>query len=84
MHRKFDIPAMAVLFLTAAAIEAVRLTSLSAVGDGGLWWHLSSGLWILQNHALPHNGIYSQAGAAPWTPVSWGYDVLLAALYRGM
>ncbi|HVO61537.1 MAG TPA: hypothetical protein VMT53_11415, partial [Terriglobales bacterium] len=46
--------------------------------------HLSSGLWILQNHALPHNGIYSQAGAAPWTPVSWGYDVLLAALYRGM
>jgi hypothetical protein len=82
MQRKIHIPVMLVLFVTAAAIEAVRLTSLSTVSDGDLWWHLSSGLWILQNHALPHNGIYSQVVSSAWTPVSWLYDALLACLYR--
>jgi hypothetical protein len=83
MLRKLQIPVMLLLFVAAAAMETVRLTSLSAISSTDLWWHLSSGLWILQHHALPHTGIYSQASSA-WTPVSWAYEVLLAALYRAL
>lgn len=82
--RRLRNAAMLVLFLAAAMIEAVRLTSLSAITNGDLWWHLSSGLWILQNHGLPHNGIFSQAASSAWTPVNWGYDLLVAVLYRGL
>jgi hypothetical protein len=84
MLRKVHIPVMLGLFLAGALIEAVRLTSLSTITNGDVWWHLSSGLWILQNHGLPHNGIFSQAASSAWTPVSWGYDLLLAALYQGL
>ena len=82
--RQLRSSAILVLFLAAAMIEAVRLTSLSAITNEDLWWHLSSGSWILQNHGLPHNGIFSQAASSAWTPVNWGYDLLVAVLYRGL
>lgn len=67
------------LFSTAAVYEAVHLSSLA---DADIWWHLQTGLWILENHALPHSGVFSQCLAAPWTASSWGYEVLLAAAYK--
>ena len=71
--------AMLLLFCTAAVYEAVHLSSLA---DTDVWWHLSTGLWILQNHAVPHRAIFSQYSTLPWTASSWGYDAFLAAAYR--
>ena len=79
---KLRIPALLVLFSSAAAIEAFRLTSLSSLNNADIWWHLSSGLWILQHHALPHSGIFSQSSAQPWIASSWAYDVPLAIAYK--
>jgi hypothetical protein len=76
------IAAMLVLFTAAAGIEAVRLSSLSALSNSDVWWHLSSGLWILQHHRLPHTGLFTQSSSLPWIAVSWGYDVLLAGAYK--
>jgi len=70
------------LCTSAALVEAVRLSSLSALSNGDLWWHLRTGLWILQNHALPHSGLFSQMSDRPWIVSSWGYDLLLAGAYR--
>ena len=67
------------LFSTAAVYEAVHLSSLA---DADIWWHLSTGIWILQNHAVPHSGVFSQYATLPWIASSWGYDVLLAAAYK--
>lgn len=67
------------LFSTAAVYEAVHLTSLA---DADIWWHLRTGIWILQNHAVPHSGVFSQYSPLPWIASSWGYDVLLAAAYK--
>lgn len=79
---KLRIPALLVLFSSAAAIEAFRLTSLSSLNNADIWWHLSSGLWILQHHALPHAGIFSQSSSQPWIASNWAYDVPLAIAYK--
>ncbi len=67
------------LFSAAAVYESIHLNSLA---DADVWWHLRTGIWILQNHAVPHSGIFSQYPALPWTAASWGYDGLLAAAYE--
>lgn len=81
MVKQVRIAVLVLLFTVAAVVEAGRLTSLSAISGSDVWWHLSSGLWILQNHALPRSGVFSQAGGA-WIASSWLYDLLLAVGYK--
>lgn len=70
-----------ILFTAAAVHEAVHLSSLA---DGDIWWHLRTGLWILQSHVVPHNGLFSQYSNLPWVAYSWCYDVMIAAAYKAM
>jgi hypothetical protein len=70
------------LFSVAGLVEARHLSSLSSIASGDVWWHLRTGLWILQNHALPHAGLFSQMAERPWMAVSWIFDVKLAVFYR--
>ncbi len=79
---KFRIPVMLLLFSSAAMLEGFRLSSLSALTNGDIWWHLSSGLWILEHHALPQNGLFSQSFPLPWVDSSWAYDLLLAVGFK--
>src|SRR5271166_1561412 len=67
------------LFSAAGIYEAVHA---SALLNGDIWWHLRTGIWILQNHAVPHTGLFSQYSDLPWIASSWGFDVLLATAYR--
>lgn len=76
------VPALLGLFTVFALIEAVRCSSLSSLSNADAWGHLSSGLWILQHHALPHTGVFSQLSDAPWIDASWLYDLKLAIFYR--
>jgi len=73
------VAALLLLFTTAAWYESAHL---SALADPDVWWHLSTGNWILQNHAVPHYGLFSQSSALPWTDSNWLFDVLLAAAYK--
>jgi hypothetical protein len=51
--------------------------------DPDIWWHVRVGQWILQNHAVPHYGIFSQhAMEHSWVAYSWGFEVLSALLMR--
>ena len=79
---KIRIPVMLLLFSAAAMLEAFCLSSLSALTNGDIWWHLSSGLWILQHHVVPRNGLFSQSSALPWFDSSWAYDLLLAVGFK--
>jgi len=76
------LPVLGALLSASALVEAVRCSSLSSLLGGDVWWHLSSGLWILHNHALPHSGIFSQSSSNSWAAVSWLYDLKLAIFYR--
>jgi hypothetical protein len=72
---------LVLLFTTAAAYEALNLSALAGTD---VWSHLRTGTWILQNHAVPHNGLFSQYPDLPWMAPAWGFDVLLAAGYKLM
>jgi hypothetical protein len=72
--------ALLVLVFSASAVyESVRL---SAFSNTEVWLHLRTGLWILQNHAFPRSGLFSQYPNLPWMATSWGFDVQLAAGYK--
>jgi hypothetical protein len=75
------VPSLLLLLLAAPVREAIRV---SAFSNSDIWWHLRTGVWILQNHAAPHFGLFSQHIDRPWIALSWLYDVLLAVLYKGM
>jgi len=68
-----------VLLLLIAILAGIACSQKQCVLDPDIWWHLRVGDWILQHHAVPHNGILSRTGSdRPWIAYSWGYEVLLA------
>ncbi len=69
-----------VLLLTAAPVSAAF--SATTLWNADIWWHLRSGLWILQNHAFPRTGLFSQYVDRGWVDSSWGFDVLTAITYK--
>jgi hypothetical protein len=71
--------ALVLLFSASALYEAVHFASLS---DNNVWLHLRTGLRILQNHSVPHSGVFSQYPTLPWMDSSWGYDILLAVAFK--
>jgi hypothetical protein len=79
MRSVFRLLLLTLLFSAAAVYEALHL---SAIFSADVWWHLRTGLWILQNHAIPRTGLFSQYSDLPWMASSWGFDVLLAAAYK--
>lgn len=70
--------ALLLLFTAAAAYQSIQL---SALANADVWWHLRTGLWILQNHAVPLDGLFSQHAKLPWIDSSWGFDVLTGVAY---
>ena len=47
-----------------------------------IWGHLRVGSWILEQHRVPHTGLFSQVNLQTWRDFSWGYDALAALLER--
>jgi len=66
--------------LTAGAFREGRM--VSAFSGDDVWRFLRMGNWILQNHAIPRNGLFSQNLDSPWIDSSWGFELLLAAIYK--
>ncbi|MGB9253242.1 MAG: hypothetical protein WCC25_00260 [Candidatus Korobacteraceae bacterium] len=71
-----------VLTLTFTTAAAYELLHLNALTDSDIWLHLSTGQWILQNHAVPRSAIFSQFASLPWVDSSWGFDILTALCTR--
>ncbi len=79
MRSAFRLLLLILLFSAAAVYEGIHLSALFSTD---VWWHLRTGLWMLQYHAIPHTGLFSQYSDLPWIASSWGYEVLLAAAYK--
>jgi len=76
-----QVPVLVSLFTLAAVYEAFHISALSS---RDVWWHLRTGLWILQYRAVPHGGLFSQFPDLPWIASSWGYEVLAALAYKAL
>ncbi len=68
-----------VLLLTAAALREAK--RISAFSSDEIWCHLRTGAWILQNHAIPRTGLFSQFSSSRWIDFSWPYDAFCGAVY---
>ena len=73
---------LSLLCICAPVVEVFRLTSLSSLANSDVWWHLQTGLWILQHHAIPRTSLFSQSIQLPWIATSWAYVVLIALGYK--
>lgn len=53
------------------------------LGDGDTGWHIRTGEWILQHHAVPTVDIFSFTKTGqPWFAWEWGWDVLAALVHQ--
>jgi hypothetical protein len=52
------------------------------LGDCDTGWHIRTGQWILQNHRVPFQDLFSYSKpGGPWYAWEWLSDIVLAALY---
>ena len=49
--------------------------------DPDLWWHITAGRWILNNHAVPSVDYWNMFGyGKPWIAYSWLFELIVAWL----
>jgi len=69
--------------LPSLTVGLAVLVALRRIHDPDTWWHLASGRWILEHHALPPTDPFSfTASDHPWINLQWLYDLVLYGLYR--
>ena len=58
------------------------VAAIQPVTDPDFWWHLTTGNWILANHAIPHQDLYTfTVSGHRWITHEWLSEVILAGLY---
>lgn len=62
-----------VLLFSWFPLQAMHYANVS---DPDIWWHMRTGEWILQQHAIPHTDPFSISGL-PWVAYSWLFDVFI-------
>jgi hypothetical protein len=71
-----------VLLVLAIAIPAFLGVQAVGATDLDLFWHLRTGEWILQHHAIPHADPFSWTmSGKPWQAYSWLFEVLAIKLF---
>ena len=54
-----------------------------AIASADTWWHLATGRWIVNHHAVPHADPFSFATAGkPWVAHEYLTDILMFFLHR--
>lgn len=68
--------------LPAFALVVVAVFAIRRLDDFDTWWHLASGRWIVQHHAIPHTDVLSfTVPQNEWINLQWLYDVLLYGMW---
>jgi len=69
--------------MLAVAAALGLLAGSFAIANTSIGWHLASGHFILEHHAVPRSDPFSTtAEGAPWIDHEWGFQVMLAAAER--
>jgi len=72
----------AFLLAIVLAVPALRCLQHPYVTDNDIWWHLATGDWIRQHHAVPHVEVFSRGIAgSPWHAYSWLFELLASFLF---
>src|SRR5690349_856544 len=69
-------------WLPAIIILGVFAFSVPTIPSADMWWHLSTGRYVVQNHAVPHTEPFSATIAGkPWTAHEWLSGVVFYLAY---
>jgi hypothetical protein len=75
--------AQALVFAILFSFPALLCLRMAVVSDPDVWWHLRSGEWILQHHAVPRTDPFSSYGAGkPWTAYGWLFELLVLKFFQ--
>jgi hypothetical protein len=83
LHAIGQMPVVQMLALIGLySYTALRMIRKFGVLDPDIWWHMATGRWILQHHALPVTDPFSMYGATrEWLVYSWAFDVGVQTLF---
>ena len=74
--------AQAVVLAALFSFPGILCLRAAHMVDPDIWWHLRTGEWILQHHAVPHTDPFSSIGAGkPWSAYSWLFELLVYQLF---
>src|SRR5262249_12615944 len=80
------IPSLSDLFFLAILVWLFVSGSAGWKGllvDGDIGWHIRTGEWILDHHAVPHQDLYSFSKPdAAWYAWEWLSDVIAGGMHR--
>lgn len=82
-----DTAARALLIGLLCAIPALLCfhSAGGSIADPDVGWHLRTGEWILEHHALPHADPFSRVvGGSAWQAYSWLFDLVLLRFYTSL
>jgi hypothetical protein len=75
--------AQALLLAVLFSFPAILCLRLAVVADPDIWWHLRTGEWILQHHAVPRTDPFSSYGAGKlWEAYSWLFELLVLQFFQ--
>jgi hypothetical protein len=70
------------LLVCLFAFVCVVANRPAASVDEDLWWHMSTGAWILQHRAVPVHDVFAAYTAGkPWIAYTWLFDVICSKIY---
>lgn len=69
-------------WLSAILILGIFAFSVPTIPSADMWWHLSTGRYVVQNHAVPHTEPFSATiSGKPWTAHEWFSGVVFYLAY---
>jgi hypothetical protein len=81
--KKSERVANAIVLTILFAAPALLCVHAACANDPDIWWHLRTGEWILQHHAVPRVDPFSWSNAGkPWPAYSWLFELLVVKVFQ--
>jgi hypothetical protein len=75
--------AQMIVLVILFASPAIMCVHAAVVADPDVWWHLRTGEWMLQHHALLRADFFSATNAGkPYAAYSWLFELLITKWFQ--
>lgn len=82
--KRVDRIAQTIVLVMVLAAPAFICLHSAFIADSDIWWHIRTGEWILQHHAVPHVDFFSNLAGTPWMAYSWLFELVTVKLFQSL